>query len=106
MALFPDTFKTTHLGYATLDDGGVAKIKGAPTQPMYLIFEGKGDANKRRHILYNVTPGQIRRERRTIGESKEVETEILPVSLVGDNTTGIVKVSYNEGDDGYAAFTP
>lgn len=104
MALFPDTFKTEYLGYATLDDGGVAKIKGAPTKSMYLVFEGKGDANKRRHILYNVTPGQIKRERRTIAESKEVETEVLPVSLVGDNSTGIVKVSYNEGDTGYAAL--
>lgn len=104
MALFPDEFKTAFLGYLKLDDGGVAKVKGARQQSMYLIFEGKGDANKRRHILYNVTPGQITREYRTIEQNKEVQTEVLSISLLGETETGIVKVSYNEGDEGYAAL--
>lgn len=104
MALFPDTFKIAYLGYAQLDDGGVAKISGAQTKSMYIAFEGKGDATKRRHILYNVSPGQIKRERKTIEGKKEVETEVLPISLTGDTVTGIVKVSYNEGDTGYATL--
>lgn len=105
MALFPDTFKSTFLGYVPLDDGGLAKVKGSRTQAMYMIFEGKGDANKRRHILYNVVPGMIQREYRTIEENKEVQTEVLSISLLGDNESGIVKVSYNEGDEGYATLT-
>ena len=102
MALFPDTFKIAYLGYAQLDDGGVAKISGAQTKAMYMIFEGKGDATKRRHILYNLSPGQIKRERKTMEGKKEVETEVLPISLAGDTKTGIVKVSYSEADAGYA----
>lgn len=101
MALFPDTFKEQFLGYLKLDDGGVAKIKGAKAKNLYLAFEGDGDKTKRRHILYNVAPGSITREYRTIEGQKEVLTEILPVTVNGDNATLIVKVSYNEADAGY-----
>ena len=104
MALFPDSFKTQFLPYVELDDGGIAKIKGGKTTSMYLAFEGKGDNKKRRHILYNVTPGSISREFRTIEGQKEVATEVLPVTINGDNDTGILKVSYSEGDAGYEAL--
>lgn len=104
MALFPDTFKTQFLGYLTLDDGGVAKVKGAKTKNMYIVFEGNGDKNKRRHILYNVAPGAITREYRTVEGQKEAMTEVMPVTVNGDNASGIVKVSYNEGDTGYATL--
>lgn len=104
MALFPDSFKTTYLGYVALDDGGIAKISNAKSKPMYMIFEGKGDENKRRHILYNIVPGQIKREYKTIGEQKEVQTEALNISVLGDTKTGIVKASYNEADAGYSTM--
>lgn len=104
MALFPDAFKTAYLGYKTLADGGVAKVRGEQTKSMYVIFEGKGDANKRRHILYNVVPGSISREYKAFEEQKEVQVETLSISLLGDAKTGIVKVSYNEGDTGYTGL--
>lgn len=104
MALFPDTFKLKFLPYVQLEDGGVAKIKGEKSKNAYVMFEGKGDAEKRRHIIYNVNFGAIKRERKTIEGTKEVETEVLPITVVGDNNSGIVKVSYSEGDSGYAGL--
>lgn len=104
MALFPDEFKTTFLSFVKLDDGGIAKVKGGQSESMYLAFQGKGDKNNRRHILYNVSPGSITREYRTIEGTKEVLTEVLPTTITGDNTTGILKVSYSEGDEGYEAL--
>ena len=104
MALFPDEFKTQFLGYLQLDDGGIAKVKGAKAEHLYVAFEGDGDKNKRRHILYNVAPGSIIREYRTIEGQKEVLTEVLPITVNGDNSTGITKVSYSETDTGYSTL--
>lgn len=103
MALIPDWFKIQYLGYKTMADGGVAKISGAEAKPFAMVFEGKGDANKRRHIMYNIMPGEIKRERKTIEGKKEVEVETLPISIVGDFKTGVSRISYNEGDEGYAS---
>ena len=104
MALFPDSFKLKFLPYIQLADGGVAKLKGQTSKNAYLIFEGKGDVEKRRHIIYNISFGAIKRERKTIEGTKEVETEVMPITVVGDNSSGIVKVSYSESDPGYAGL--
>lgn len=101
MALFPDEFKLAFLNYEQLADGGIAKIKTKQNKNVYMIFQGEGDKSKRRHILYNVSLGAISREYRTMEGTKEPETETIPVTLTGDNATGIVKVSYSEGDAGY-----
>lgn len=101
MALFPDSFKKKYLGYVALADGGVARVKGSKAVPFWIAFEGDGDANKRRHLLLNVTAGQINREHRTKTDSTEVEVETLPISVTGDNKTGFTKVSYNADDSGY-----
>ena len=104
MAMFPDTFKLQFLPYVQLDDGGIAKIKGQQAKNVYLAFEGKGDKNKRRHILYNISLGAIQREYKTVEGTKDVEVETLGVTLTGDMKTGIVKVSYSEEDTGYSTL--
>lgn len=104
MALFPDEFKVQFLPYVKLADGGLAKVKGQQAKNVYIIFEGKGDKNKRRHILYNVSLGAITREFKTVEETPEVETEVLGITLTGDQKTGVVKVSYSEEDAGYATL--
>ncbi len=104
MALFPDAFKTAFLDYATLADGGIAELKGTEKSPVYISFQGLGDAEKRRHILYNVSLGNIKREYKSIGEGKEVETEEISITVVGDNTTKICKVSYGESATGYTTL--
>lgn len=101
MALFPDEFKTQFLNYVELADGGIAKVKTKSNKNVYMAFEGKGDKEARRHILYNIALGAITREHKTMEGTKEVETEVLPITLTGDNATGIVKVSYSKNDAGY-----
>ena len=104
VAKFDDAFRTQFLGYVTLDDGGLAQIKGAPKPNIYMAFEIEGDVQKRRVIFYNGTLGSIKRAYSTKENTTEPVTETLAVTFVGDNATGITKVTYNEGDSGYASL--
>lgn len=104
MALFPDAFKTQFLGYATLTDGGLAQVKNATKPNIYLCGEIEGDTEKRRFIFYNGTCGAINREYNTIEDSKEVQTESVSISFVGDNITGAMMATYKDGDNGYSTL--
>lgn len=104
VAKFDDAFKTQFLDYVTLDDGGLAQVKGKARPNVYLMYEVQGDAKKRRVIFYNGTFGPIRREEATIEDVKTPITEVLTATFVGDNATGISKVTYNEGDAGYSTL--
>lgn len=93
-ALFDDEFKTKFLNYIELDDGGLAQIKGMQNKTVYIIFQGDGDAENRRMIMYNVDLGHISREYATTEDTKEPQTATLPFTASGDNETGIVSVAY------------
>lgn len=100
-ANFPDDFKTKFMNYITLDDGGIAQIKGMQNKTVAIIFEGDGDAEKRRGILYNVTIGQITRTHATVEDTIEPQTATLAFSVNGDNQTGIVQASYGPSSAAY-----
>lgn len=104
VAMFDDAFKTQFLGYVTLDDGGLAKIKNATKPNIYLAFEIQGDEAARRVIFYNGSCGDITRAYSTTDETIEPVTETIPVTFSGDNETGITFVTYEEGDTGYATL--
>lgn len=104
MALFPDAFKTAFLGYKALTDGGLAQVKNPEKPNIYLCGEIMGDAEERRFIFYNGTCGAINREYNTTEENKEVQTESLPLTFVGDNISGAVKATYKQGDTGYSTL--
>lgn len=95
MALFPDEFKTQFLNYQALTGGGIAQVKGMAKKDVCIMFEGKGDAEKRRGILYNVALGSISREYSTTAESDEPVTATLSFTANGDNATGIVQAEYS-----------
>lgn len=101
VAMFDDQFKTSFLGYIELDDGGLAQVKNPQKPAVYLMFEIQGDKFARRCIMYNGKLGNITREYSTIEETAEPTTETVPTTFVGDNTTGITMVVYEEGDAGY-----
>jgi phi13 family phage major tail protein len=101
MALFPDEFKIKFLNYAEMEDGGIGQVKGMPGKQVYFAFEGKGDNQKRRHIFFNASLGAIKREHKTIEDGKEVEEESIAITVVGDNASGLLKVSYSPEDTGY-----
>lgn len=101
VARFDNDFKTEFLGYIQLDDGGIASVKNANKPKCYFCFEGSGDAEGRRVIVYDVAFGSITREFSTIEDSIEPVTESIDFTATGDNTTGITVVSYAETDAGY-----
>lgn len=101
VALFPDSFKETFLGYVRTADGGLANVKNAVKPSVYMMFSVEGDAQKRKAIYYNGTLGAIKREYHTIEENKEPVTETLNTTFLGDATTGITMASYVPGDTGY-----
>lgn len=104
MAKFPDTFKTAFMNYVALTGGGVAETKLLNNKAVCLMFEVQGDTQARRTILYNVELGAITEEHNTVEDEIEVQTESLDINVIGDNTTGIVKSSYEKGDTAYATL--
>lgn len=101
VAKFDDEFKTQFMGYQTLEDGGIAMIKGAIRPKVYIIGQSEGDAEARRFIMYNASLGGIQREYNTVEEDKEPTTETIDITVTGDNTTGITIVGYKPSDAGY-----
>lgn len=101
VAKFSDEFKTQFLNYVAKTDGGIALVKGKTKPNVYIGFEVKGDVEKRRIIMYNVSLGSIKRSYNTIEENKEVATETIAVTVAGDNATGVTKVGYRYGTTGY-----
>ena len=100
-ALFPDEFKLAFMNYIKLADGGIAQIKGQKNKSVYMMFQGEGDIEARRMIIYNVALGQITREFATVEDSIEPQTATLPFTVNGDNVTGITRVAYSPDDTPY-----
>lgn len=104
MAKFPDSFKTAFMNYVALTGGGTGETKKLNNKTVYIMFEVQGDKQARRTIMYNVELGAITEEHNTTEEEIEVQTESLNISIVGDNTTGLVKSSFESGDSAYASM--
>ena len=101
VAMFDDAFKTQFLGQVEVEGGGIAEVKNATKPNVYLAFEVQGDKEARRILFLNGSLGDINREYATIEESVEAQTEVISATFVGDNKTGISKVTYKPGDAGY-----
>lgn len=101
VALFPESFKLKYLGYEKLANGGVAQVKGAFKPKAYLMFQAEGDEAARKVIMYNIAFGAISREHNTVGENKEVDTETIPITVTGSNSTGITRASYDNTASAY-----
>ena len=104
MARFPDKFKTQFLGYVELSDGGIAAIKGKEKPKVYIAFQGEGDAQQRRCILYNVSLGGIKVEKGTKETSTEPKTQSIDMTVTGDNATGIIMAEYTQDVSGYSTL--
>lgn len=104
MAKFPDSFRTAFMNYVAITGGGIGETKLLKNKTVYIEFQVEGDVQDRRTILYNVELGAITEEHNTVEDEIEVQTESLDITVVGDNTTGLVKSSFEKGDSAYAAF--
>lgn len=101
---FTDEFKKLFMGYASVVGGGIASIKGATKPAVYVAFQSKGNVEKRRCIMYNVTLGGIKTEHKTVEDKIDVATETIDITVTGDNATGICVSSFNETDTGFATL--
>ena len=104
VAKFTDAIKKEFFGYLETAQGGLAMISGATKPKVYLAFEFKGDAQKRRGILYNVSLGSISRAYSTTEENTEPTTEKCSFTSTGDVHTSIVLEVLSEGASGYATL--
>ncbi len=104
VARYDDQFKRNFLGYGTTTGGGIAKVKGASKPKIYMMFEVQTDTDPIRAIYYNGSLGNISREFSTIEESREVATESLQASFVGDESTGIQYAIYHKSDSAYSTL--
>ena len=101
VAKFDDEAKEKFFGHVRLADGGLAQVKGTQRPSVYMMFEVQGDDGPVRVIYYNGSFGAITREFNTTEGVNTPVTESAPITFVGDNETGITKVTYNEGDAGF-----
>lgn len=101
VARFDDEFRKLYLGVIELDDGGIAEVKDAIKPNIYAMYETMGDKGPERVIWYNGTFGTPTREVATIEDEVEVQTETLATTFVGDNKTGITKVTYGKDKAGF-----
>ena len=104
MAYFPDNFKTSFMNYRTQSDGGLAQVKGMKNKDVYMMFEADGDSEQRRAILYNIALGPISREYSTEEGNQEPKTATMPITVTGDNTTGVTRVVYGSTASGYSTL--
>lgn len=104
VALFEDEFKKRFLGYKRLNNGGLAKVNNAQKKKVYMAFELKGDAERRRVIYYNGTLGAINREYNTTENAVNPGIDSLDISFTGDKKTGVPKAVLKPGDSGYESL--
>jgi len=104
MAKFPDDFKTSFMNYVAMTGGGTGETKKKSNVPIYLMFQIEGDKKARKVIMYNVELGAITEEHNTTEEEIEPQTESLDINVIGDNTTGLIKVTYDDGDSAYSTL--
>ena len=81
LALVPDWFKTEYLG-EQLDETDKVQVENAEAEfkPFALIYGFKGDAARRRHVLYNVMANRPGVKGENKDNEKEPDTESLPIS--------------------------
>lgn len=107
-AKIPDQFKKDVLGF--IEDTNNILFEDAEVEPkrFALLFEFSGDANKTRHVLYDVTCSRPSVGSGTLTETKEPVTETLNITAsplpVDSNGRRLVKAKSVEGDGQYATW--
>jgi phi13 family phage major tail protein len=104
MALIPDHFRTDVLGDTLDSNGAIVENANATVKRFALMFEFDGDAQKTRHVLYNVLANRPNIEGTTRSNTKEPKSETLEVEARPAADTSDVKAKVKQGDTGYDTF--
>lgn len=108
LAKIPDQFKKDVLGY--VEDTNNVLFEDAEAEPkrFALLFEFSGDANRTRHVVYDVTCSRPSVGSQTITESKEPVTETLNITAsplpIDASGKRLVKAKSAEGDAQYSGW--
>lgn len=81
MALIPDWFLESYLGFKKADTGELVELANVSTKPFGLLFQFEGDVNAVRHILYKVVCGRPSQEASTTEDEDEPQTETMPLTI-------------------------
>jgi len=104
MALVPDSFRTAVLGDTIDDNGAIIENANATVKRFALMFEFDGDAQKTRHVLYNVLANRPNIEGTTRSSTKEPKSETLEIEARPALDSGDVKAKLEQGKTGYDTF--
>lgn len=92
VALIPDSFRKDILGEVEDDNDLLVEKNIVAAVGFALLFQFEGDANARRHVLYNCSVTRPSLSGATVEETIEPQTETLNLSAVA-NPDGYVKAS-------------
>lgn len=104
IALIPDSFRTAILKEKAGASGALFENANAIPVPFALLFEFSGDAERSRHVFYNVLAGRPKVESSSKGSSIEVKTDSLSLKASPAIDTGDVKAKFKPADTGYDTF--
>ncbi len=105
VALLPDSFKIDVLGY-TLDSNKVLVEKAdAKPKGFALMFQFEGDANARRHVLYNCKAERPSVASQTTDTTIEPVTDTITITAVARLNDNVVKASTKLDDTTSAQYT-
>ena len=104
MALIPDEFRRDVLGDTIDSNGALVENANGTVKKVALMFEFDGDAQKTRHVLYNVLATRPGIEGTTRSNTKEPKTDSLEIEARPAVDTSDVKAKVRQGDTGYNTF--
>lgn len=91
IAKVPDSFKKDVLGYVEDSNGILLEDVDAITKNFALLFELQGDANATRHVMYNCKATRNAVNASTTTETKEPQTQTIPINASSVYNSGIQK---------------
>lgn len=104
MALIPDDFRVDVLGEIRDSNNAIIENADATVKRFALMFEFDGDANKTRHVFYNVLAARPNIEGATRSNTKEPKSETLAIEARPAVDTSDVKAKVLQGENGYDTF--
>lgn len=104
MALVPDEFRVDVFGDEIDSNGALIENANAEPKKIALLYEFDGDANKTRHVNYNVSVTRPNMDGSTKNNTKEPKTETMNIAVRPALDTSDVKAKLKQGQTGYDTF--
>lgn len=112
IALIPDSFKTSVLGFAQTAEGGILETGEEKAKKFALLYEINGDVEKRRFVDYYCTATRPSAEAATTEDSISPQTDTLSITTApmsykaSSSDTARMLSRYYEGEEGstYASW--